>query len=412
MSRSARKPISKNPEKPLPLFEKESVLDLLMEMLPIPGLSGFEGNIAAFVTRKLRQAGIPADAIRHDDAQKRSPLLNGGGEVGNLICTFPGTIRGPRRLLMAHLDTVPLCAGTRPAIDKNGEFIRSANPATGLGGDNRSGVCAILNAALTIMKHRLPHPPLTFFFPVQEEVGLFGARFARLSMLKKPALCFNWDGNLPYRLVTGATGAYRIHIDITGLASHAGVAPDKGVSAIAIAGLAIADLNEHGWHGLIRKAAGTGTSNIGVIAGGDATNVVAASTSLKAEARSHDSAFRSQIKTAFETAFAQAAAKIKNSAGVPGRVAIKSDLHYESFNIPENTPTVVEASRAITALGLKPEMHISNGGLDANWMTAHGFPTVTLGAGQQEVHTVAERLHIDSFVTGCRIALALSTASI
>jgi tripeptide aminopeptidase len=386
--------------------DPKRVLDLILEMLPIPGLSGHEGEIAEFVTKKLRDAGVPAGAIMMDDVHRRSPL---GGDVGNLICKFPGTMRGSRRLLMAHLDTVPLCVGTRPVV-KDG-FVASGNPATGLGADNRSGASAILHAATEIMRRRLPHPPLVFFWPVQEEVGLYGSRFANLALLGRPKLCFNWDGNEPHRVAVGATGAYRLHIDVEGLASHAGVAPERGTSAIAIAGLAIADLHAGGWHGLVRKGTKLGTSNVGVITGGNATNVVTPRVSIQAEARSHDAKFRRQIVTAYRRAFARAAGRVRSVHGVRGKIDFREDLHYESFRLAENEPVVVEAQRAIAAVGLLPELRISNGGLDANWLTARGLPTVTLGAGQQEVHTVNERLDIDAFVLGCRVALALATGA-
>lgn len=385
------------------------VLDLILEMLPIAALSGHEDDVQQFVTKKLRDAGVPREWIANDDAHKRSPL---GGDVGNLICRFPGTTRGPRRLLMAHLDTVPLCVGTRPVV-KDG-FVRSGNPATGLGADNRSGASAILNAAIEIMRRKLPHPPITFLWPVQEEVGLFGARFVKLSSLGNPKLCFNWDGNEPHKVTVGATGAYRMQIEIEGVASHAGVAPQRGASAITIAGLAIADLQQNGWHGLVikhPKSGGTrlGTSNVGVISGGNATNVVTPTLSLKAEARSHDPKFRKRILDEFERAFDRAAKRVRTTDGIGGTVRFESRLDYESFQLGEDEPAVVESKRAIAALGMTPELKVSNGGLDANWMTARGLPTVTLGAGQQEVHTVNERLHIDSFVAGCRVALALAT---
>ncbi len=388
-----------------PGIDPNRALDLILEMLPIPGLSGHEGAAAEFVTKKLCDAGVPAGAIRHDDANRRSPL---GGEVGNLICTLPGTVRGPRRLLVAHLDTVPLCAGTRPVV-KDG-FVVSGNPATGLGADNRSGCCATLSAVLEIMRRRLPHPPLTLLWCVQEEVGLYGARFAKLGALGNPKLCFNWDGNEPYKITTGATGAYRIRIEVEGVASHAGVAPEMGTSAIAIAALAITNLACDGWHGLVEKGASHGTSNIGVISGGEATNVVTPLVTLRAEARSHDPKFRKKIVDAFRDAFDDAAKRVQNRAGVSGRIKrFDAELHYESFHLAESEPSVVEAQRAIRAVGMEPKLKISNGGLDANWLSARGLPTVTLGAGQQNVHTVNERLDIDAFTSGCNVALALAT---
>jgi tripeptide aminopeptidase len=384
--------------------DPQRALDLILEMLPIPGLSGHEGEIVEFITKKLRDAGVPTGSIMTDDVNRRSPL---GGDVGNLICKLPGSLRGPRRLLVAHVDTVPLCFGTRPVV-KNG-FVTSGNPETGLGADNRSGASAILNAALEIVRNRLPHPPLTFFWPVQEEVGLYGARFVKPAVLGQPKLCFNWDGNAPHRITVGATGAYRMTIEVDGVASHAGVAPEKGTSAIAIASLAIADLQSHGWHGLVEKGKHRGTSNVGVIAGGNATNVVTPHVTVRAEARSHDPKFRKQLVQVFQRAFTQAASRVRNDRGVQGTVEFEADLHYESFRLSEDEPSVLAAQHVISGLGMSPNLKISNGGLDANWLSARGMPTVTLGAGQQEVHTVNERLDIAAFLQGCRVALALAS---
>lgn len=387
----------------LPDIDPAAALKLLMNMLPIAGLSGHEGNIASFIRQRLRAAGANASAITTDNANKRSPL---GGEIGNLIFKLPGTFPGPRRLLMAHIDTVPLCAGTKPV--RRGKRIVSGNPKTGLGGDNRSGATAILYAATEILRRKLPHPPLTFMWPVQEEVGLFGARFVQLSKLGGPKLCFNWDGNEPHRVTIGATGGYVITIKIKGLASHAGVHPEQGVSAIAIAGIAIADLFANGWHGLIKKNGIRGTSNFGTIHGGSAANVVPDELTIVAGARSHDRTLRKKIVAEIKAAFERAVKKVVSSEGKRGSLTFEPDLRYDSFKLPENSPPVAAASRVISSLGLKPELHVTNGGLDANWMSAHGLPTVTLGAGQMDVHTVNEKLDIANFTQGCRVALALA----
>lgn len=383
-----------------------AALDRALELMSIPGKSGEEQAVAAYITRQLRKAGVPASAIASDDANRHTPYH---GQVGNLVCTLPGTLRAPRRLLMAHLDTVPLCVGCKPARKRG--IVRSADPATGLGADDRAGCAVVLTAALEIVRRRLPHPPLTFFWPVQEEVGLYGARFARLALLRKPRLAFNWDGGAAEKLTVGATGAYRMTIAITGLAAHAGGAPEQGVSAITAAGLAIADLQRQGWLGDVHQDQRHGTSNIGVIQGGAATNVVTDRVVLRAECRSHDPDFRREILSAFEHAFQEAAGKVRNVAGVSAKAAVESRLDYEAFRLDDREPCVLAAEAAVRRTGGQPFRAITNGGLDANWLSARGIPTVTLGCGQHNVHTTGEQLDVAAFEHACRIALCLATAS-
>ncbi|MES1213857.1 MAG: M20/M25/M40 family metallo-hydrolase [Singulisphaera sp.] len=378
----------------------------VLALMAIPGRSGEEGRVRDFIVDQLRAAGAPASAVRSDQAHRHTPLK---GEVGNLVLRLPGTVRGPRRLLMAHMDTVPLCAGSKPVV--KGERVHSAARQTGLGADDRAGCAVILSAACEILRRKLPHPPLAFLWAVQEEVGLFGARHANLALLGQPKLAFNWDGGPAEKLTVGATGAYRLEVTIEGLASHAGGAPEQGVSAITIAGLAIADLQQGGWLGDVRKGASRGTSNIGVIQGGAATNVVTDRVELKAEARSHDPAFRRVIRDAIIAAFEKAAGEVRSVTGAKGKASCESRQDYESFRLPEDDPSVQAAARAVTATGGKPFQFVSNGGLDANWLTARGIPTVTLGCGQVNAHMVTEQLDLPEFRRACRIAMRLATAS-
>lgn len=385
---------------------ESAAVSLVMQMMAIPGKSGEEGRIVEYIVDQLTSAGVPPSAIGFDSAHKKS---HRGGQVGNLIVKLPGTTRAPRRLLMGHIDTVPLCVGARP-VRRDG-FIESQDPTTALGGDNRAGAAVVLNAALTILRQGIPHPPLTLMFPVQEEVGLLGARHVAIGKLGKPKLCFNWDGGAPGMAVIGATGDDHLDIEIHGLASHAGAHPEDGISAIAIAGRAIAELQATGWHGLISKGKNLGTSNIGYIAGGEATNVVTNRVTLRAEARSHNPTFRARIVKEFQEAFARSARETKNASGASGRVEITVRDKYESFRLSKSEPCVQAALAAIEAAGLQGETRIVNGGLDANWLTAHGLPTVTLGCGQAGIHTVEEVLHVDSFLQACRIGLILATGA-
>ncbi len=379
---------------------------LVLELMAIAGKSGEEAGVADYIRGKLLVAGAPADAIVTDNAHQHALIK---GNTGNLILKLPGTSKAPRRMFSAHMDTVPICVGSQPKVE--GDFVRSANPATGLGGDDRAGAATILTAALEILENKLPHPPLTFCWFIQEEVGLYGARCVQKGLLGKPAMCFNWDGGACEKITIGATGGYRMAIDVEGLAAHAGVCPERGVSAIAIASLAIAELTRGGWHGLIEKGRQRGTSNVGYIHGGEATNVVTDRVTLKAEARSHSPKFRGQIIKAIERAFTNAAKELKSSEGKRGSVLIEGRLDYEAFLIDPKNQCVQLAEAAVTAAGRQPQKAVSNGGLDANWLNAHGIPTVTLGCGQMNVHMTSEMLDLPAYRDACRIALRLATAS-
>jgi len=169
-------------------------------------------------------------------------------------------------------------------------------------------------------------------------------------------------------------------------------------------------LQQNGWLGLIEKGRRQGTSNVGVIEGGAATNVVTDHVSIKAEARSHDTKFRERIVREFEKAFLRAAKSVKNAAGQCGEVTFSGRLDYESFKLSPRDPSVVAASHAIAELGGEAELAIANGGLDANWMAVHGIPTVSLGCGQLNIHTVHEQLDIALFERACEIAKHLATS--
>lgn len=384
----------------------DRALELVMELMPVAGKSGEEAGVAEAIRKHLAAAGLPPEAVTVDNAHTKTPIA---GNTGNLILKLPGTRKAPRRMLSAHMDTVPLCVGSQPR--REGDFVRSANPATALGADDRAGVAVVLNTALEVIERKLPHPPLTFVWFIQEEIGLYGARLVDTKLVGKPAMCFNYDGGSAGKITIGATGGYRMAIDVRGIASHAGVAPENGVSAIAIASLAIADLQRSGWHGLVVKGAQRGTSNIGVIAGGDATNVVTDRVQIRAEARSHNPKFRERIVREIEKAFRRAAGEVASAQRKKGSVSFEGRLDYEAFKLGEKDACVTVARQAVQAIGREPELAISNGGLDANWLSARGIPTVTLGSGQMQPHTTAEALCIPDFQDGCRVALRIATAT-
>lgn len=383
--------------------------DHLMRFLAVPGVTGQEAEIAAAVSAALKDIGVPASAIRFDDAHTRIPVPT---QTGNLIVDLPGTRPGPRLLFSTHLDTVPLCAGAKPRVE--GDRI-VGDGTTALGGDNRTG-CAMLVALVeTLIKNRLPHPPITLLFTVREESGLHGARELDPKVLGDVAMCFNVDGRLASELLIGAVGQENWDVEVTGKASHAGVAPEKGISATLVSSVAIADARREGWFGKVVKPNGHGTSNVGIFGGrgntaaGDATNVVTDYVFIKGEARSPTAAFAAEITEAFKRSFEKAQAAVTDADGGTATVRFSHTPSYPPFKLDEDSPVVARATRAVKALGMTPDYLFSNGGLDANWLDKHGIPTVTIGAGQFDIHTLKEYVDLPEYEKGCRLAVLLAT---
>jgi len=380
-----------------------------MRFLAVEGVTGQEANIAAAVSEALKGIGVPASAIRFDDSNKRIPLPT---ETGNLIVDLPGTRSGPRLLFSTHLDTVPLCAGAKPR--REGDRIVS-DGTTALGGDARTGVAVLVVVAETLIKHKLPHPPITLLFTVREESGLHGARELNPPDLGGPVMCVNVDGQLASELIIGAVGQENWEVEIKGKASHAGVAPEKGISATLVGAIALAEARTAGWFGKVDKPDGRGTSNVGIFGGkggkpaGDATNVVTDYAFIKGEARSPEAVFATRIAAGYKDAFANARAAVTDHEGATAEVTFSQKPAYPPFELDKDSPVVKRAARALEMLGIEPTYLFSNGGLDANWLDKHGIPTITIGSGQAEIHTIKEYVNLSEFEKGCRLGVLMAT---
>ena len=401
--------------------DQAAALERLLQLLSVPGITGQEEAIARTIVEMLRAVGVPAEAIRFDDAHNRIPEPT---PVGNLIVQLPAHL--PRRsaskyrnnlapiLFATHMDTIPLCAGAEPKVEGR-RVINVHEGRTALGGDNRTGCAVLVTLAAELIRQELPHPPITLLFTVREESGLYGARYLNPADLGGVTMGFNVDGRTAAELTIGAIGADRWSVDVYGKAAHAGVAPDKGISASMIVALAMYEIYRKGWWGKVSQNGREGTSNIGYIgdaqgrSAGFATNVVTDYVHVKGESRSHDAQFVREITAAYQVAFQRAARKVKDCEGRTGRVVFQSRLDYLPFRLAEDAPVVQRALRVAQAIGLEPTLRVTDGGLDANWLVKHGIPTVTFGAGQNEIHTVQEYIDLNEFEQACRLALALAT---
>lgn len=386
-------------------IDKEQAIQNLMDLLTAEGPSGGEGPVAEVVKQKLLAAGCQPPWMRHAGL-KRLPQ---GFTIGNLIVKIPGTVKAPRIMFSAHMDTVPLCRGAVP-VRKGNRIVPKGK--TGLGGDNRASVAAVVTMTQTILKNNLPHPPITLLFTVGEESGLHGTKAFDPAEGGNPAMCFNLDGSGRRNGVVGALGAIRWIAEIHGKSVHAAVNPEGGVSSVVIAANAIAFLKANGWFGRISKGPCTGTANVGSMNGGEADNQVMDFLKVTGECRSHNPASLRKISSVWKTAFERAARGLKNDKGECGSVDFITASDYRSFRLKKSEPVVQRFLRAAPQAGRTADVEIINAGLDANILNEKGIPTATFDAGNFHAHDLNEYVEIPRYLEACKLATVLATETI
>jgi len=298
-----------------------------------------------------------------------------GGNCGNVFAYLKGTLtEAPVVLLSAHMDTVAPCLGIEPML-QNG--LITSTGSTILGADDKSGIAPILEALRTIQELSIPHGDIQVIFSVAEEGGLNGAKNLDKTWLKAD-LGFVLDaGGQPGSIILEAPGQDRINVTIQGKASHAGAAPEEGISAIVVAAKAISSMKT----GRIDEET---TSNIGTIKGGLATNIVAERVEMTCESRSRN-------LEKLERLTAQMCETFKLCATEAGAFAEIEVLRlYAPFKLGEKSQIASLSAQAAQSAGLTAIFEANGGGSDANYYNCYGIPCVVLGTGMQKYHTTEE----------------------
>ena len=202
-------------------------------------------------------------------------------------------------------------------------------------------------------------------------------------------------------LITRAPAANHLNVSIHGLAAHAGICPERGLSAIQIAADAIAGMR-------LGRVDDETTANLGVIRGGLAGNIVPDRVVLRGETRSL-SADKLDIQTDHMRERFEAAARGR-SVEVGGRwhearVEVQVEREYEALDVDEDASIVRLVRSAAASLGRSCPTRSTGGGSDANVFTGRGLEIANLGCGMREIHTVNEWVDLsDVVVTAALVA--------
>jgi len=314
----------------------------------------------------------------------------------HLVATHQGDAPGgPRILLIGHIDTVLPDgeAGRRPfAISRRD----GARIATGPGIlDMKSGVLIGMYALhLLIEGQQANYSQVTFICNSDEEIGSPSSRplIQQLAQQADAVLVLE-PGRAQGTIVSSRKGCGQYRVEVHGLSAHAGVEPQRGRNAILELSYQVQKMQA--LNGTIPGA----TLSVGIIRGGERTNVVPDYAYFDMDVRVADQASLKALEEAMRQVTYQ-----NKLAGT--RITLSGSLLCQPFECNQhNEQLVALAKEAGRELGVKIQDVGSGGASDANTTAAMAIPTLDgLGAGGGLAHNPGEYIELDYLPT--RIALA------
>jgi len=357
------------------MVNQERLVNAFCDLVRIDSPSGEEEAVAQHLVARLSRLGFQVVRDAH----------------GNVIGSEPGDTP---LLLSAHMDTVEPGCGIKPSVQ--GDRIVS-DGTTILGGDCKAGVSAILEGLESVADEGRRRRPVQVVFTRGEEIGLVGASNLDYSMIKATeAVVF--DGNGPVNHITGASPTYmRFDVTVTGRAAHAGVEPEKGLSAIRIASEIISELPQG-------RLDHESTFNVGLISGGSVRNAVPAEATFSGEFRSHNLETLDLLKIQLLNTLEQARQRYRDA-----KILEDLEVMFQMYNLDPNEQIVKFVTRIMGDMGLTPQIRPSGGGTDANIIRLHGIKSVVVGMSTNEMHTVNEYVVIPDLVHTARFCRRIMT---
>ena len=209
-------------------IDREALVERLLRYVQIDSETGDEGAMARQLVEDFQALGCH---VTTDDIREAARTTG-----SNVYATLPGDPALEPLMLSAHMDTVIPGKGVRPKVCEDG-YIRS-DGTTVLGGDDKAGICAIMEAVKAAAKES--HRTVEVVITVREESGLIGAQhldYGRITAKKAVVLDTGGTGG---DIITKAPGQNKIVAVVHGRKAHAGSSPEKGISAIQVAAHGVA----------------------------------------------------------------------------------------------------------------------------------------------------------------------------
>ncbi|MBR4682304.1 MAG: M20/M25/M40 family metallo-hydrolase [Elusimicrobiaceae bacterium] len=376
-------------------LNSKRLLDTFVQLVQIDSESFTEKKIQEFVSKELKKIGC---RVMVDKAGSKFDT----NARGNVLGFLPGTVASQPFVLVAHLDTVRPGRGVKPQVKKD---CVTSDGTTILGADDKAGVAIILEVLRVLQEQKIPHPPVEVLFTLCEERGMYGSKNLDYRKLKgREGLIL--DNEEVGELLIQGPRVNDIKVEVIGLAAHAGVCPEKGISALEVAAYALSHIKL----GRIDKET---VANFGVVQGGQVTNIVMDRCTLLGEARSLSDRKldiqTAQMKRAFEQAVKHFTRRIDGRVCKP-KINFSVSTRYAAVCVSKSHPIVSSVLAAAKRLHLPLRLASSGGGCDANVLSGLGFTLPNLGVGVRDCHTVKEKLILKEFYAAFELVLSTVTA--
>jgi tripeptide aminopeptidase len=341
---------------------------------------------------------LGADSIEEDGSAALT-----GSDTGNLIVRFNGNDPSRHPLFFScHMDTVEPGVGVR--VTRTGDIFTSHGD-TILGGDDKSGVAALIELMTILSESSARYGPIELVFTTCEEIGLLGAKHLEHERIRA-RFGYALDSTGIDRIITGAPASNRLTINVHGIAAHAGLNPEQGISAFCMAAKAMAGLQ-------LGRLDDESTANFGLINGGVATNIVPALITIEGEVRSHSLQKLAFYTNAILSAFENIAGEWVIPEGAKGkqpRIDSVVRLEYPAMSLSENHPALARIRQAGRIAGRNLEFCIAGGGSDANILNSYGLATAIVATGMNNVHTTEESLDLNDIISLTKLLYAVVIA--
>ena len=311
---------------------------------------------------------------------------------GYLVARHPAADSRPRQLLLGHCDTVwPVGTLAEMPLEVEGDILR------GPGSFDMKGGLVIGLFALRALHELGLEPPLApvFLVNTDEEIGSIESRpmIEQLAADSVRALILEPAAGPGGALKTARKGIGDFEIVVHGRAAHAGLEPEKGVSAIV--GMAqivrtLATLNDY--------PRGVSVS-VGLISGGARSNVVPAECRAVVDVRAATVADAEQLEQAVRELAPPLEGTTLTISGGFDRPPLE--------RTPRNVALWELARETGTEMGLTLEETAVGGGSDGNLTSLHTATLDGLGPVGDGAHALHEHVIISKLVERSALLAAL-----